>query len=288
MARQQDLRLPVAHFLVTFTLPAALRALARSHQKVVYERLFRASAAALQTLAQDPRFVGGRIGMVGVLHTWARDLSYHPHVHYLVPGGGLSADGQGWRSAQRRFLVHVKPLAQLFRAKFRDALKQTALFDQVPLAVWRKDWVVHSQAVGDGTKAFEYLARYIFRVALSNHSLVKVEADQVTFRYRLSGSRRTQYCTWPVFKFMHRFLQHVLPKGFVKVRYYGLFSPAYRVKLGPLKRQLMVLGGPAITTAPQDHQAELGPPGPKIRCPRCQRPMGVVDTLPPQPPSRPP
>ena len=134
---QQSLLLPVAHFLVTFTLPAELRALARSNQKTIYNLLFRASAAALRQLAQDPRFVGARLGMVGVLHTWTRQLLYHPHVHYIFTGGGLTADGR-WRSSRPDFLVPVKALSPIFRAKFRDSLKMTQLFAQVEPRVWRK------------------------------------------------------------------------------------------------------------------------------------------------------
>jgi hypothetical protein len=119
LERQQDWLLPVSYFMITFTLPQELRRVARSHQKLMYDLLFRSSAAALQELAQDPRFVGGQIGLVGVLQTWARDLSYHPHVHYLVPGGGVAPDGQSWRPVRKKFLVHGKPLSQLFRGKFR-------------------------------------------------------------------------------------------------------------------------------------------------------------------------
>jgi hypothetical protein len=128
LARQQDLLLPVPHFLVTFTLPASLRALARQHPRTIYPLLFRASAAALQQLAHDPRFLGRQIGMLGVLQTWTRDLRFHPHVHYLVPALALAPDEQRWIVGRRSFLVHSKPLAQLFRAKFRAALRQTELY----------------------------------------------------------------------------------------------------------------------------------------------------------------
>src|SRR2546421_1056804 len=146
---QQNLLLPINYFLVTFTLPQELRAVARSNQKLIYNLLFRASSAALLKLAQEPRFVGGRIGMVGVLHTWTRQLLYHPHVHYIVTGGGLT-DGGRWRSSRKDFLVPVKALSPIIRAKFRDALKQTELFAQAPAQVWQKDWVVHSEPVGSG------------------------------------------------------------------------------------------------------------------------------------------
>jgi hypothetical protein len=195
LERQQQLLLPTPYFMVTFTLPEPLRQLARSHQKLMYDLLFRTAAAALQELAQDPRFVGGQIGLVGVLHTWGRDLSYHPHVHFLVPGGGLAADGQQWLASRARFLVHVKPLGKLFRAKFRAALQQTELFKQVPPRVWREAWVVHAKAVDDGQAALKYLAPYIFRVAISNKRIVKVGDGKVRFRYTPSGCKKSKLCT---------------------------------------------------------------------------------------------
>ena len=178
-------------------------------------------------LAQDPRFVGGRVGMVGVLHTWTRQLLYHPHVHYIVTGGGLTDDGH-WRSSRKDFLVPVEALSPIFRAKFRDALKQTELFTQVPPRVWRKDWVVHSEPVGSGLQAFQYLAPYIFRVALSNNRLRKLENGSVTFSYKDSATDQLKCCTLSAQEFIRRFLQHVLPNRFIKVRYYGLLSPAHR------------------------------------------------------------
>ena len=238
LARQLDLQLPVPYFMLTFTLPGELRPFARSQQQLVYDALFRASAEAAQHLARDSRFVGGQIGLVGVLHTWARNLSYHPHVHYLVPAGGLADDGQTWQPARSDFLVPVKALSQLFRAKFRDALRKTDCFANVPPSVWEQDWVVHCLPLGNGLTAFKYLAPYIFRVAISNRRIVKVEEDQVTFRYRASDTGETKFCTLPAEKFIHRFLQHVLPRSFVKVRYYGLFSPGYRPYLTTLRQQL--------------------------------------------------
>ena len=170
LQEQKDLLLPTHHFLVTFTLPAELRPLARSHQKTIYNLLFRTSAAALLQLAQDPRFVGGRLGMVGVLHTWTRQLLYHPHVHYIVTGGGLTDDGR-WRSSRQDFLVPVKALSPIFRAKFRDALKQTELFAQVDAPSLAQRLGGPFRTRGLGLQAFQYLAPYIFRVAISNNRL---------------------------------------------------------------------------------------------------------------------
>ena len=228
LERQQAALLPVPYFMVTFTVPSTLHEVIRQHQKVVYNILFRASAAALQDLAWDPHYVGEQIGMVGVLHTWGRQLNYHPHVHYLVPAGGLSADGEQWLSTRHNFLVPVKALSILFRAKFRDALKEAGLFDQVPTQVWQQDWVTHCKSVGKGEGALKYLAPYIFRVAISNNRILKLVDGKVTFRYRESDTGKWRTCTLTAEEFLRRFLQHVLPKGFVKVRYYGLFNPGLR------------------------------------------------------------
>jgi len=233
---QRDFLLGVPYFLLTFTLPQELRKVARSNQKAIYSLLFRAAAQATQRLAQDPRFVGGQLGMIGVLHTWGRNLSYHPHVHYLVPAGGLAPEG--WRPARRKFLLPVKALSNIYRAKFRDGLRKCDLFNEVPEQVWQQKWVVHCKPVGDGLGALKYLAPYIFRVAISNRRIVRLEDGQVTFRYKDTASGKTRHCQLSAEAFIRRFLQHVLPKGFVKVRYYGLFSPGKRQALARVRAQL--------------------------------------------------
>jgi hypothetical protein len=279
LEQQKNLLLPVAHFMVTFTLPAELRPLARSHQKTIYNILFRASAEALQQLALDPRFVGGRIGMIGVLHTWTRDLRYHPHVHYIVPGGGLTLDGQ-WKSSKEDFLVHVKPLSLLFRAKFRDLLKKTDLFSQVDPKLWDSDWVVHCKPVGSGLSALKYLAPYIFRVAISNNRIVKLEDGKVTFKYKDSATDQLKFATVPAEQFIRRFLQHVLPKGFVKVRYYGLFACGNRPLLDTVRKSLN-------KTNPSAKEPLLKQSPEPLRCPRCSTDLILVLTLDPQPRSPP-
>lgn len=279
LAHQTELLLPVPYFMVTFTLPEALRALARQKQRLMYDLLFRTSAAALQELAHDPRFVDGQIGFLGVLQTWTGDLAYHPHVHYLVPGGGLSADGHSWRRARNAFFVHVKPLSRLFRAKFRAALHQANLLEQVPPQVWRQEWVVHCQPVGTGQAALKYLAPYVFRVALSNRRILKLQDGQVTFRYRDRATRHWKTRTLPAEEFIRRFLQHVLPKGFQKVRYYGFFSPGQRHRLQQA-RQLLGAACPPLS-APAA-QAPAQPPMPRLLCPTCRQPMRPIQSLLPQ------
>jgi len=280
LERQQELKLPIPYFLMTFTVPEGLRGIARRNQKTIYNLIFRASAAATQKLAQDSRFVGGRIGMIGVLHTWTRDLNYHPHVHYLVPGGGLAEDGESWVQSRKSFFLPVKPLSILYRAKFRDALRGSDLFEEVPAEVWAQDWVVHCQAVGSGVAALKYLAPYIFRVALSNRRIRRFADGKVTFSYRGSGSGDIRFCTLGAEEFIRRFLQHVLPKGFVKVRYYGIFSPGKRRLLAAIRR---LLGRFCATTLSRQQTKRNRR---ELKCPACGKEMRWLQSL--QPRVRPP
>jgi len=278
--RHQERLLPIPYFLLTFTLPAALRPFARCQQKTFYNLLFRASAAATQQLAQNPRWLGGNIGMLGVLHTWGRTLAYHPHVHYLLPAGAW--DGQVWHYGRsRRFLLPVKALSLLFRAKFREALKKHDCFDQIPHVVWTKAWVVHCQPVGRGQRALKYLAPYIFRVALSNKRLVAMTDDSVSFRFRPSGSKETRLCSLSPFEFIRRFLQHVLPKGFVKVRYYGFFSPGQR----PVLNKIVAWFTPPNSTRQhpiKQDDTDLVEPQWLPDCPHCGQPLRLLQKLPSQ------
>jgi hypothetical protein len=275
LEKQQSLLLPVTHFLVTFTLPEELRAIARSHQKTIYNLLFRASSAALLQLAQDPRFVGARLGMVGVLHTWTRQLRYHPHVHYIVTGGGLTADGR-WLSARKDFLVPIKALSKVFRAKLREALKNTELFPLVKTRVWRKDWVVHSEPVGTGAAAFKYLAPYIFRVAISNNRLRKLENGNVTFAYKKSATDQLKSGKVTAEEFIRRFLQHVLPPRFIKVRYFGLLSPNYRHLLQKA-RQLL-----SAASSKLSEEVKTAAPRALLSCPLCRGPLSLLGPLAPR------
>jgi hypothetical protein len=201
-------------------------------------------------LAKDPRFVGGDIGMMGGLHTWQRDMGYHPHVHFIVPGGGLSSPERNqWLHSNTDFFAPVEALSPIFRAKFRDALKKTDLFTAVPAGVWKKDWVVHCKPVGDGNRALKYLAPYVYRVAITNNRIEKLQDDRVTFRFKNSDTDQWQTLTLPAIEFIHRFLQHVLPKSFVKIRYYGLMAPSKRNLLAVAQYLLGVSGVTAENTS---------------------------------------
>jgi hypothetical protein len=287
---QQALLLPVPYFMLTFTLPAELRRVASRHQKLFYDLLFRVSVKATQQLGRDLRFVGGQMGLVGILHTWTRNLAYHPHIHYLVPGGRLAADGQAWRPARYNFLLPVKALSKLFRGKFHAALRKTDLLKEIPPQVWQQDWVVHCKPVGDRRTALKYLAPYVFRVAISNRRLVKLTdtghmaTSQVTFQYRTSDTVGKEHrgqlklCTLPAEAFIQRFLQHVLPKGFVKVRYYGFFGSSVRPRLVALRQQL-ALTAPPLPDSPE--QTSEPPPARTPLCPQCGKAMIFQRTVSP-------
>jgi hypothetical protein len=234
---------------------------------VVYGVLMTAAAAALLKLAADPRYLGARPGLLAVLHTWTRALLYHPHVHMLVTAGGLRGADQAWVAPRHAaFLVPGRALSRLFRGKVR-----TGLLDQVPLAVWRHEWIVHVQHAGTGEKALEYLGRYVFRIALVNSRLERFEAGRVTFRYRDRRTGLIKRCALDAVTFLGRFLQHVLPKGFAKVRHYGLFSPSRHDLLARAREQLLA----ASVRPPPDRvpvaPAMLPPPESVLRprCPTC-------------------
>jgi len=280
--RQRALQLPCPHYLVTFTLPAELRALARSFQRFVYDVLIREAAGAVLTLASDPRWVGGRPAILAVLHTWSRDLAFHPHVHLLVSAGGLGPDGSSWvKPASPAFLVPGFALEKLFRARVNHALSEAGFYLPQPKG---KRWVVHVKAVGCGDKALRYLGRYLLRVAIADSSVENVDDGSTTFRFRDSTSGQTQRMTLASEAFLARFLQHVLPSGFVKVRAYGLWSSASRQKLD-CARSILVARRDALgcSTYPIVVSPEPEPaPEPAHQCPVCLvGRMVVVEVVPP-------
>ena len=173
------------HFMITFTVPEQIRPFIRSNQRIAYAAMFKSSSKALKALAADKRFVGGDIpGFFGALHTWGRQLHYHPHIHYIVPGGAFSSKEGLWRPSRLDFFAPVKALSKIFKAKFRDEMKKAGLYGDIPSDVWNIGWNVNSQAVGSSEQSIKYLAPYVFKVAISNSRIVKVEDGKVTFRYK--------------------------------------------------------------------------------------------------------
>ena len=267
--------LPCHYFMMTFTVPEQLRRVIRSNQKVCYEALFKSSSDAIKKLAGDERFVGTKkVGMTGVLHTWGSKLQYHPHIHYMVPGGGISADTAEWKPARQDLFVHVRPLSEIFKAKFRDAMKNAGLYSQIDSSVWEKNWCVHSQAVGDGQNTMGYMARYLFRVAISNARIMHITGEKVTFRYKAEEFEERQWktMTLEVFEFIRRFLQHVLPTGFMKVRRYGFLNASFSMSLEKIRS--FVCKCLNVLCDVVSLLVSCTPRGPK--CPRCKSKMTLI------------
>jgi hypothetical protein len=275
--RQENKLLPVPYFLVTFTVPEELRAVIRSHPSDLYHALFRESAGALAEVALSK--LGIQPGCTGVLHTWTRQLIYHPHVHYLVPGGGLTPDGLRWkRVADSQFFLPTKVLAARFKNRLRQWLqaKHQERLKTIPSRAWRQPWVVDVQPVGRGTTALRYLAAYVQKTALSAARLLACDETTVTFTQQDRATGRTKTLRLPAHEFLRRFLQHVLPKGFPRVRHFGWLSPAARKRW----QRLHALLDWKPATPPDAAAAACWTP----ECPRCHKPMRLLGTLARSPP----
>jgi len=268
LAHQRQLLLPVPYFHVVFTLPAELRDLVRSHQRLLLRVLFQAAFESLATLCADPRWIGGRIGALAVLHTWTRTLQWHPHIHMLVPGGALAPDGRTWlgTSARRKpFLVPVHALAKHFRGRFMSLARRALPHISFPEIPWSKRWVVFAKpVVRDPQRVLQYLGRYVHRTALSDKAILADSDDTVAFAYRDSRHQQRKSMSLPAHEFLRRFLQHVPAKGLHRVRAFGLLHPAHRATLRRL--QLLLAKEPA-----SDPPAQELPRAP-MRCPHCNQP----------------
>ncbi|OSQ57036.1 transposase [Marivita cryptomonadis] len=296
-ARAEDL-LPVEYFHVVFTLPAEIARFAYWNQKAVYGLLFRASAQTVMTIAADPKRLGAKVGMTSVLHTWGSALTHHPHIHMIVPGGGLSPDGNKWVGCKPGFFLHVRVLARLFRRLFLEGLLELYRAGQLTffgnlaclaradafakwLAPFRKtDWVVYAKPPFGGPEAvLAYLSRYTHRVAISNHRLVSADANTVAFRWKdywiKHGDRQKVMCLATP-EFIRRFLIHVLPEGFHRIRHYGLLaSSARKTNI----RKIRALLGAQRTEETTEPELEPEPTSLTLRepCPCCGGPMRIIE-----------
>src|ERR1700676_3087314 len=241
--RSEDL-LPVPYFHIVFTIPHALSALVLQNRKIVYDLLFHASAQTLIEIGADPKYLGAEIGFLSVLHTWGQNLQHHPHVHCVIPAGGLSPDESRWIRSPTSFFVPVRVLSKVFRGKFVDRLKRlyrahklsfhgslrslvdSKQFRRFLRQLFRKDWVVYAKKPFRGPAyILQYLARYTHRVAISNHRLISFEEGKVTFRYKdYAHGNKKRKMTLTSDEFLRRFLLHVLPRGFVRIRHYGFLA----------------------------------------------------------------
>jgi len=223
--------LPCGYFHAVATVPSELRDAFRRDQKFMYGLLMKVSAEAVKELCAEKRHLGGLPGILSVLHTWNGRLGYHPHVHMLITGGGISPDGEHWEPARGEFLVPVGVLSKKIAAKFRDALQKAkpSVFASIPAGVWRREWVSFVKHYGRGNDAvLNYLSRYVFRTAISNARILTVDETHVTFRFKDRSTETWRTMRLEGVQFLRRFLQHVLPRGFHKVRYYGLWHPSKR------------------------------------------------------------
>jgi hypothetical protein len=296
-ARAEDL-LPVEYFHVVFTLPAEIARIAYWNKRAVYGLLFKATAKTVMTIAVDPKRLGARVGMTSVLHTWGSALTHHPHIHMIVPGGGLSPDGARWATCKPGFFLHVRVLSRLFRRLFIEGLLalhragELAFFgDLANLAnadtftAWltpsrKSEWVVYAKPPFGGPEAvLAYLSRYTHRVAISNSRLISADAETVVFRwknYRIKTGDRQKTMRLATGEFIRRFLIHTLPDGFHRIRHYGLLASAAR-KANLAKIRTLI--GAEIAKPDDPPGVEIIPLTLREPCPDCGGPMRIIETF---------
>ena len=304
LAEREAELLPVSYFHVVYTLPSRLREVAYQNKRVIYDLLMKAAADTTLEIAADPKRLGAKIGITAVLHTWGSAMTHHPHVHMIVPGGGLSDDAARWISSRSNFLVHVKLLARLFRGKFLAALADAhasarlqffntlaplahkAAFKRFLVPLRRIKWVVYCKDPFAGPEqVLRYLSRYTHRVAISNRRLIAADAKTVTFKvkdYRINGPGRYKTLTLATHEFIRRFLIHVLPNGFHRIRHYGLLASGVKAANLVLARKLLDVAPPA----PEPEAVASEPPTPFKPCPCCGSAMRIIELLKPDEPAR--
>lgn len=284
--------LPCRYFHLVATVPSELRSLFLRHQKTLYGLLMKVAADAVRDLAAEKRYVGAQVGILAVLHTWTGQLHHHPHVHMLVTGGGVTDDGTAWHDAPNEFLVPVKRLSPVISRRFAEAMQKgyPDLFRQIPAHVWSRQWCSYCKPYGKGQSAvLNYLARYVFRIAITNHRLVSMDKTHVTFRYKDRDTDQWKIERLEGIQFLRRFLLHVLPKGFHKVRYYGLWHPCKRdrqararllleLKTTPTTHNAAVLMADIVDEALE--QSALAYQDHGVKCPKCgSMNLYQIDTL---------
>jgi len=299
-AREAEL-LPVPYFHVVFSLPAQIADIAYHNKAVIYDILFKASAETMITIAADPKHLGARIGVLSILHTWGSALTHHPHVHMIVPGGGISLDGTRWVACRPNFFLYVGVLSRLFRRLVLEKLaaahavgalqffgKHASLTNARAFAAYlaplrNSEWVVYSKRPFGGPKqVLRYLARYTHRVAISNRRLVALNDNGVTFKwkdYRIEGPERYKVMTLDTSEFIRRFLMHVLPQGFHRIRYYGLLTSQTRAKNIARARELLAVPLIPIDAIKAASATPEEPKQPQHPCPCCGSRMIIIETF---------
>jgi hypothetical protein len=279
LAKRTAALLPVPYFLVTFTVPDTLRKIVRANQRVCYQAIFDAGSETIRELASNPRFLGtDRLGSFGALQTWGRDFTvYHPHVHFVVPGGGVSEDGSRWQAGPENFFLPEKAASIVYRAKFRDAMLEAGLLDEINAVVpevWKQNWVMDVEAVGDGRATLKYLAPYVYRVAISNNRIEAVDESSVRYRFTPTGSQAAVRRRVSGNEFVRGFLQHTLPANFHRLRYYGFASQNSKLSIAWVRMLVWFYLGWCVLLAKQAVPAPLVKP--PVRCAECGGVMHLV------------
>ena len=274
--------LPSDYFHITATIPSQLRSVFRSNQKDMYSLFFSVASDAILELIGDEKYLHAKAGMLAVLHTWTGELHYHPHIHFLVTGGGVDDQGQ-WVPSKPKFLIPVKALSKLIRGKFAYCLrkKHPELYHSIDNQVWQKEWVCHSIHYGKGNKAvLNYLSRYVHRVAITNSRILDIDDEYVTFRYKDRKAKQFKICKVPNEEFIRRYLQHVLPKGLHKVRYYGIWHSSHKHHVLKLIK-LMDIFDDCPQPETKEVAAEQMQPIATPRCPHCKSEhLTLIEKLP--------
>jgi hypothetical protein len=276
LAKRTAQLLPVPYFLVTFTVPEALRKIVRANQRVGYQAIFDTGSQTIRQLASGSRFIGtDRLGFFGALHTWGRDFTvYHPHVHFVVPGGGVSQDGTLWQAGPANFLLPEKAASTVYRAKFRDAMREAGLLDAIDPDVWKQKWVVDVEAVQDGRATLKYLAPYVYRAVISNNRIVSYDESEVTYKFIPTGSDRYRTRTVSGHEFVRGFLQHTLPRNFQRLRYYGFASQNSKLSMAWIRMLVWFYLGWCYVLAKQAAPEPIERP--PLRCAQCGSEMQLV------------
>jgi hypothetical protein len=293
-AREREV-LEIPYFHVVFTLPHALNALCQQNARLLYDLLFRASAATMLEVAANPKRLGAQIGFISILHTWGQNLLLHPHIHCVVPSGGFSSDYRGWVRPKYAFFLPVDVLSVVFRAKFVEGLRKLHRKGKLSFAgptaelrnpkrfaifldkLFEKDWIVYAKpAFGGAAQVLRYLGRYTHRVAISNHRLLSFDGEHVTFRWRdYAHGNKQKKMTLTALEFLRRLSHHILPRGFVRIRHFGFLTNTRRSALLTVARQLIAGGLPSVAVC----SAAVVDPDSTWQCPHCHSPMRIGPNL---------
>ena len=279
---QESKKLPVEYFMITFTVPSELRSLIMNLQGKAYQLMFKASAEIIKEMMANPKHLGASdVGFSSILHTWGSQNQYHPHIHIILPGGGLTQNGE-WKNFKSGFGLPVRAASKLWKGKLLRGLERLVGRENLPSNIAQKDPVVHCKSVGNGTHAIKYLANYVYRVAISNDRILSHENSEVTFRYKVvdKKQRRMRKMTLHAHEFIRRFMQHILPRGFVKVRHYGFNHPNSNIDLDQLRLKIMNFSEKLLETIREEreYQDQRDSPSSFI-CPQCCIPMKLIHVM---------